>query len=161
MSSLSISKPAESSSKLSDIEQDVSTIASTSSDSGFIGCTMYSTTTWFGTITSSTFVTTPMSCAQVVEKNKEKTIYKFNNKGNLIESNRYDSKGNFSWKYNYKYDNRGNKIYECSSNSIGENYIDYPYKFTYEFDDIGNWIKKIEYRNNIPSIIYERDIEYY
>lgn len=30
-----------------------------------------------------------------------------------------------------------------------------------DYDEQGNWIKKIEYRNKIPSLIYERNVIYF
>ena len=57
------------------------------------------------------------------------TIY--NEKGNIIEENHYDSNGRLDSKY------------------------------TYEYDKNNNWTQRIEYKNTIPHRITERIIEYY
>ena len=52
---------------------------------------------------------------------------------------------------------------------MGEEEIDYrdnimqsaEWRYKYEFDDKNNWIKKTEYRNNKPTYLFERIIEYY
>jgi len=62
-----------------------------------------------------------------------KTLFKFDEKGNKTEESRYDINGNLVLDVNYKYD----------------------------YDDKGNWIRKIKFENEIPEYILEREIEYY
>ena len=65
------------------------------------------------------------------------TYYKYNTKGYLIEDKtKYDDN------YAYKSD------YSC-------------YTYEYEYDRLGNWIKKITYHNYIPEMITIRSINYY
>lgn len=60
-----------------------------------------------------------------------------------------------NYHYFYKYDNKGN-IIECYGSNPKN-----PIKYKYEFDSIGNWIKKIEFSVKGPLKITEREIEYY
>jgi len=62
-----------------------------------------------------------------------KTIQKFDDKGNIIEENNYNADGRLMYKYIYKFD----------------------------YDKKGNWIKKIDYKNEVPEYITIREIEYY
>jgi len=71
---------------------------------------------------------------------------KYDDIGNLIESNRYYCKG--FYKENYKYDDRGNIIEERNC------------RYEYKYDAKGNWIEKITYQGE-PMYITERKIEYY
>ena len=112
-----------------------------------------------------------------------KFIYKYDNKGNLIENNhynsnsilsfkeKYDDKGNITeyiWykedgtydsKDTFKFDDKGNQIGVISFDS---NYTDtYNSSSKYEFDKNGNWIKKYIYSNTTLGSIYIRKIEYY
>ena len=45
---------------------------------------------------------------------KDRYIYKFNERGDVIEKARYNSDGSLKWKDTYKYDSKGNQI-ECNS----------------------------------------------
>ena len=83
------------------------------------------------------------------------TIY--NEKGNIIEENYYDSDGNLSSKDTYEYDENGNNIEKNNYDSNGK--LDS--KYTYEYDKNNNWTQRIEYKNTIPHRITERIIEYY
>ena len=58
-----------------------------------------------------------------------------------------------------KYDEKGNKIESNRYNSDGSLYIKWTYK--YEFDKQGNWIKRIDFKDEIPEFILEREYEYY
>lgn len=62
-----------------------------------------------------------------------KTIQKFDDKGSIIEENNYNVDGGLMYKYIYKFD----------------------------YDKKGNWIKKIDFENEIPAYITIRQIEYY
>ena len=85
------------------------------------------------------------------------TIY--DEKGNNIEENHYDSDGRLSYKYTYKYDEKGNTIEQniyYHGSRPAENY-----SYKYEYDKNNNWTQEIEYFNTIPVYITERIIEYY
>lgn len=118
------------------------------------------------------------------KQKKEKKILKYNDKGNVIEESEYDAKGNLLERITYKYDAEGREIevnwenpngflvyskyiktYNDRGILSGVKYV-YPngnieqYVYSYEYDNQGNWIKKILYINDRPSIT-ERKIEYY
>lgn len=77
--------------------------------------------------------------------------YVFDEKGNKTERSVYDSKGNLERKYIYIDD----KIKKELSGIKRKNF------YYYKYDQKGNWIEKIEYENDIPTKITEREIEYY
>ena len=81
----------------------------------------------------------------------------YNEKGNKIEENYYNSNGSLIYKNTYKYDEKGNIIEENHYDSNGR--LDS--KYTYEYDKNNNWTQRIEYKNTIPHRITERIIEYY
>ena len=62
----------------------------------------------------------------------------YNEKGNKIEENYYNSNGSLIYKNTYKYDEKGNKIEENYYNSNGRLYS----KTTYKYDEKGNIIEK-------------------
>ena len=87
-----------------------------------------------------------------------KATYKYDEKGNMIEDNFYDSDdGSLIYKNTYKYDEKGNNIEKNNYDSNGR--LDS--KHTYEYDKNNNWTQRIEYKNTIPHRITERIIEYY
>ena len=88
-----------------------------------------------------------------------KYTYKYDEKGNKIEQNSYNSDGRLETKWTYKYDKKGNKIEENGYISDGILYDKYTFK--YEFDKQGNWINRIDFRNAIPTNFVEREYEYY
>ena len=59
----------------------------------------------------------------------------------------------------YKYDEKGNKIEENRYESDGS--LDNKWTYKYEFDKQGNWIKRIDFENKIAKFILEREYEYY
>ena len=87
-----------------------------------------------------------------------KNTYKYDEKGNKIEENYYNSNGRLYSKTTYKYDEKGNMIEDNFYDSDDGSLI---YKNTYEYDKNNNWTQRIEYKNTIPHRITERIIEYY
>jgi len=93
----------------------------------------------------------------------EKNIYKYDSKGNEIELlNVYDpgiQPENPHYKRTREYDNNGNLLevnrYQSSGSLEKETY-----KY-YDYDYKGNWLKKILYLNDYPRSITVRIIEYY
>ena len=80
------------------------------------------------------------------ERNRQFSIgtdhqIKYDEKGNEIEYNRYNSDGSLDYKFTYKYDEKGNKIEENSYNSDGS----LARKWTYKYDEKGNIIEGNEY----------------
>ena len=88
-----------------------------------------------------------------------KWTYKYDDKSNRIEAIWYKSDGSFYGKYINKYDDKSNLIEENGYNADGS--LEYKRIFKYEFDEKGNWIKKISFKNQIPENIKEREYEYY
>jgi hypothetical protein len=90
------------------------------------------------------------------------TIFKYNEYGNLIRREVYDVK--YSEKFihvptyteTYKYDNYSNIeiITKTSERSRTE------VKYQYTFDSFNNWVRRIEYENDVPDIITERKLIY-
>lgn len=113
-----------------------------------------------------------------------KIVYVYDNKGNNIELKVCKPNGKISGRFSYKYDDNGNRIEECWFNSEGslqnkknskydnkgncieivvENFIGLPnekYTYLFEYDETGNWIRKLESINNLPKFIIEREIKY-
>ncbi len=71
---------------------------------------------------------------------------KYNDKGNIIEENRYNLDGSLDEKstYQYKYDTKGNKIEKNEYNSDGS----LSYKKVYKYDSKGNLIEGNDYYSN-------------
>jgi len=88
-----------------------------------------------------------------------KVINIYDDKGNNIESNQYFPDGSLDSKYFFKYDNYKNEIEFNWYKGDGSLISSRTYK--YEFDKIGNWFKKTEFKNNSPDEITEREITYY
>lgn len=115
-----------------------------------------------------------------------KIIYKYNSKGYLIEELCYDAYGQLQSKFTYEYDIHGNEITWIFHDDLLLSKITYQYDngnivrenvystdgilledriFKYEFDSLGNWVKKIEKlikELHVEStIVSERTIIYY
>lgn len=111
----------------------------------------------------------------------ERRSNKYTKEGVLIQENYLEPNGSISWKYINKYDSSGNAK-QISSYYYSKLFYIYSYKYDlngclleetilqqdkpktsikYENDDFGNWIKKIEFINAIPSLIIEREVEYF
>jgi len=83
--------------------------------------------------------------------------YLYDNNGNLLE--RVFLFQDYCHKVVERYDNKRNiveKITYASEHQIEKHQIN-----EYKFDEYGNWIKKIQFEDNIPVKIIERVIEYY
>ena len=73
-----------------------------------------------------------------------KNTYKYDEKGNKIEENYYNSNGRLYSKTTYKYDEKGNKIEEYHYDEDGK----FNYKYTYKYDEKGNIIEENHYDSN-------------
>ena len=73
-----------------------------------------------------------------------KDTYEYDEKGNKIEKNVYDSNGRFHSKYTYKYDEKGNMIEDNVYDSNGRLY----FKKTYKYDEKGNKIEENWYNSD-------------
>ena len=113
---------------------------------------------------------------KIVEEGKPcwKTINKYNEKGKITEQFMYDTDGTAKDYAGYKYNDQGILIEETKG--IGRKnvtaYDNYgnpaeslsgtrKLTYKYEYDNSGNWVKQTLYRNNKPSQIIERVIQYY
>ena len=83
------------------------------------------------------------------------------NKMNItIEYINYKSKrGLFYRALKTIYDNNGNKKERIKYNPNGS--VNIKQTYSYEFDKQGNWVKRIDYKNNKPIYLLEREIDYY
>ena len=73
-----------------------------------------------------------------------KNTYKYDEKGNKIEENYYNSNGRLYSKTTYKYDEKGNKIEDYHYDEDGK----FNYKYTYKYDEKGNIIEENHYDSN-------------
>ncbi|HUM50798.1 MAG TPA: hypothetical protein PK431_03245 [Chitinophagales bacterium] len=119
-----------------------------------------------------------------LDKRHIKYMYKYDTKNRKIEYNSisYKSDGSIDEQNieKYKYDDKENIIeeYELTNYNIKESeahkytqsFLDivkennnkiFITKYKYTFDKYGNWITKIQFKNDFPKIITERQIEYY
>lgn len=111
--------------------------------------------------------------------------YRFDENGNMIEENIYDSFSDLNYKRTFKYDKSGNKIeetiftpeggldftltfkYDENGNQIEENAhsprdsLIYKHTHKYEYDNKGNWIKSTSKLFGGHEIVRERIINYY
>jgi len=71
----------------------------------------------------------------------EKRIYKYDDKGNLISEDMWVRSGSHAGTYKYKYDDKGNLTWQ--GQTIGDS-LDSGVSYQYEYDNYGNWIKKVE-----------------
>jgi hypothetical protein len=113
-----------------------------------------------------------------------KEINKYDNKGNLVENDWISSDGSLVFKWIFKYDNKKKLIerkniydkeillrqtykYDNNGNEIEKNLYDPRNNrhtmetFKYEFDKMGNWIKRIDFKNDTPKFLIEREIKYF
>jgi len=85
-----------------------------------------------------------------------KYTYKYDDKGNIIESNSFNSDGSLSFKYTYKYDDKGNQIESNSFNPDGS----LSFKYTCKYDDKGNQIESNSFNpdgNLVDKYTYKYD----
>jgi len=117
-----------------------------------------------------------------------KTIYKYGNNGKMIKESHYNGiYQNDNSKYHldecyrriqddwipidhrvypksinkYKYNDKGDKIEMFSYYRYIKNTYTCIYNYYYEYDAIGNWIKKFDFDNDYCKNIIKREIEYY
>ena len=112
-------------------------------------------------------------------------LLKFDDNGNLMELNNYDSNGQLNYRVKSQYDNNENITeqswyyadgeltkdikfqYDKHRNATEISYyksdgeLDIKYNYQYEYDGENNWILKTSYANDKVQDITEREIEYY
>lgn len=89
----------------------------------------------------------------------ERWACKYDEAGNIIEDAWYSSKNKIFMKYNYKRDDKANITEMDWYKSNGKLREKRNYEFDY--DKNGNWIKRIEFINDKPKYIVERELQYY
>jgi hypothetical protein len=92
-------------------------------------------------------------------KSSYKTTSFYDEKGNLIEHNTYDSKGTLQNKDTYEY-NEKNTLTEFNSYDSTGN-LKFIIEGKYEYDKYGNVIKCIQFEDGKPIKIYENNYVYY
>jgi hypothetical protein len=87
-------------------------------------------------------------------------LYKYDIRGNKIEVSHIDFKtSDIIHKKISKYDDKNNLIEESTYDRKGS-LID-SYSYIYNYDSYDNWVKKIEFKNNIPKFITFQVFEYF
>jgi hypothetical protein len=121
----------------------------------------------YGDVESVTMISSELSetCGEAVKKvMTEKTVCKFNQKGDVIETAYYNGSGELNWKVVYEYDSQGKIINSSDSglqkgadcykyDSQGRLIEEYGYKpdfslylkYSYRYDSQGKLIEKKEY----------------
>ena len=84
----------------------------------------------------------------------DKSTFKYNVKGNMIEWNQYNANGSLSSKS--KYDEKGNMIESISYNANGSLFS----KQTYKYDEKGNMIEDISYDADDGSLWSKKTYKY-
>lgn len=93
------------------------------------------------------------------------TKMSYDSEGNLIELSSYESNGKvmtLDFKANYIFDQHQNltkKIHIYFNENGVRNYNEWD--FTYKYDNKGNWIKRIEFKNKLPKTVILREFNYY
>ncbi len=88
-----------------------------------------------------------------------KTINKYFENGGLQETRNLPIGGGYAVVTTRKFNERGDLTEhsrKASDNSNADTWI-----YRYKYDSIGNWIEKIEYKNDKPLRMVKRSIEYY
>lgn len=103
-------------------------------------------------------------------------IIKYDKRGNLLSEEKFDSKNNTIYLYTFTYNDENlliekkkdsqtitykyNKSKDCIQEIVCEGINCNTKTFEYTYDKHNNWIQKIEYLNQKPTIIIERTIDY-
>ena len=85
--------------------------------------------------------------------------YEYDKNSQVIEERVYDNDDSLLNKYNYILDENGNEIELIKHDGDGN--LIFHLKYELEFDDINNWVRRIEYNENVAEYIIERNIRYY
>ena len=85
--------------------------------------------------------------------------YEYDKQGRATTELIYVNKDNLLNKYSYLYDKNGNVIELIKHDGDGN--LVFHLKYELEFDEKNNWIRRIEYNENVAEFIIERDITYY
>jgi len=86
-------------------------------------------------------------------------VYNYNKKGQRISEESYNSRSQLYSRISYRYDKYGQKI-EMKVYHPGKRTYQ-TYRYDYRYDKKNNWIQCIEYDNENPNYILERQITYH
>ena len=89
-----------------------------------------------------------------------KRVTVFDDFGNGIEWSHFNKEGILESKYSRKFDCMNNPIEWKELYSL-DGVLSPNKSFDYNYDSNGNWIKRVDYIDNIPQAIIERQIDYY
>ncbi|MFH2095238.1 MAG: hypothetical protein ABIJ16_06020 [Bacteroidota bacterium] len=88
-----------------------------------------------------------------------KTEYKYNEAALLLSKTDYYGDGSVMSSIIYGYDQEGNLVSQIYKESGGVTYE--KWKFKNKTDENGNWVQRIQYKNDNPNHFIERIFEYY
>lgn len=88
------------------------------------------------------------------------TLYKYNDKGLLIQTLGYNKDRNPTLQSDHTRSDKGDRL-TSRQETFGANGRVINYTFKSEYDNLGNWVKSLMYVDNKPLIIRERQIKYY
>lgn len=86
-------------------------------------------------------------------------VFTYNRKGQRVLEESYNSSAKLYSRLQFEYNKRGHKIV-MNELYAGDKHLR-SYSYTYDYDHKGNWIRRIEYYNDKPRYIINREIEYY
>ena len=98
-------------------------------------------------------------CKYYNEDRVLKLVVHFDCKGKKILEESYNENGCYEGKTTYQYDEERNVVIEKWFKE--DCLVDHVDTYQYLYDCKGNWIKRLEDRNNIPKSVTEREITYY
>jgi hypothetical protein len=91
-----------------------------------------------------------------------KYFYKYDDSGREIMQTIFTGENVPGYRKSHNYDKKGNVIEEKSYAGSGEIISSESVNYSYEYDDLGNWIKKSAYGpEGVEIMVSERHIEYY
>jgi YD repeat-containing protein len=85
--------------------------------------------------------------------------FTYDKNNNLIEQKEYSGSNESTTKTTFKYDKFGNTTETVFYDAEDEVELKFNYEYTY--DTNGNWVKRVYSKNDVPSFILERIMEYY
>jgi len=85
--------------------------------------------------------------------------FSYSSEGFNEQMKQYSAQGEMTHLYDYILNDKGNKISEHHEDFVNDTIIDAEIK--YEYDNKGNWIKRVFYQDNKPIYLSEREIKYY
>ncbi len=92
----------------------------------------------------------------------DNTKYKYDKNSYCIEENKYNSDGKLVSKRTCIYDIKGNITERNDDYAVNPSFFRSKSNYTYSnYDDKGNWLKKIDIYNGKSKYITEREIEYF